>query len=112
MRLLIKSCSDADVEAMRGPFNALGALEQIALHAPENSGRLRTLQLELRESLAQFSASAGATSIGMQIQATLHDIVDLLHKPRGIIAGEQQAMRPTDVSARFAMDFPVRRRAI
>lgn len=97
---------------MRGPFNALGALEQIALHAPENSGRLRTLQLELRESLAEFSAGAGATSAGMHIQTTLRDIMDVLHKPRGIIAGEQQSARPSEMSARFASDFPSRRRAI
>lgn len=112
MRLLMKSCTDADVEAMRGPFNALGALEQIALHAPENSGRLRTLQLELRESLAEFSEGVGSTSVGMQMQTTLREIMEILHKPRGVIAGEQQAMRPTDMSARFALDFPVRRRAI
>lgn len=112
MRLLIKACPDADMEAMRVLFNALGALEQIALNAPENSGRLRTLQFELRDALAEFSATTGATSSIMQIQAALRDIVDILHRPRGVISGEQQAMRPTDMSVRFAIDFPVRRRAL
>lgn len=90
MRALIKSCSDADVEAMRGPFNALGALEQIALHAPENSGRLRSLQFELRDALAQFSAGAGDTSISMRIEAALRDVIEVLNRPRGVIAGERQ----------------------
>lgn len=113
MRVLIKSCPDADVEAMRVPFNTLGALEQIALNAPENSGRLRTLQLELRHALAEFSAIVGVASSAVRIQAALHEIIDIVQKPRGIIAGEQRAMRPSaEMSIRFALDFPVRRRTI
>lgn len=112
LRVLMKACPDADVDIMRASFNALGALEQIALNAPENSGRLRTLQIELRNLLAEFNAATGAPSAAVHIQAALSDIVEILRRPRGLVTGERQAMRPTDLSARFALDFPVRRRAL
>jgi hypothetical protein len=81
MRAIIRSCPTAEANTMRAPFNALGALEQIALHAPQNSGRLRTLQYELRDELTRFAAASNAIATDLQLQTVFAEIVRILRKP-------------------------------
>lgn len=91
MRMVIKSCASAEVRSMRALFNTLAALEQVALNAPQNSGRLRTLQYELRDDLKRFSAASNAIATDLQLQALFSEIVRIIRKPefvRGRSNGE------------------------
>lgn len=62
-------------------FSALGALEQIALNAPQNSGRVRTLQYELRDALKRFAIASNAIATDLQLQAVFAEIVSIIRKP-------------------------------
>lgn len=85
MRAIIRTCPTAEANTMHAPFNALGALEQVALNAPQNSGRLRTLQYELRAELVRFAATSNAMSTDLQLQSVFNEIVRILRKPEPAI---------------------------
>lgn len=87
MRVLIRSCPGVQTETMHATFNALGALEQIALNAPENTGRIRTLQYELRAAIRVFSKASTSISADIHLQAALGEILDIMRKSRGLAMG-------------------------
>ncbi len=81
MRLVVKSCVSAEERTMYALFNTLAALEQVALNAPQNSGRLRTLQYELLDDLKRFSKASNAIATDLQLQAAFSEIVCIIRKP-------------------------------